>query len=74
MKVTEETLAGLDSLLKEHLEADIVALLAERTGRTSAEALAAYYGTSMPQRIARGKYGIQYLSADYLVEEVIKEL
>lgn len=74
VEVTEKTIQGLDDFLKEQLETDIVANLAERLGLSSAEAIAAYFSTRMPELIANGTYGIQYLSAEYLTDEVIKEL
>lgn len=74
MEVNEETIQGLGDFLKEQLETDIVANLSERLGLSSAEAFAAYFSTQMPELIANGTYGIQYLSADYLTDEVIKEL
>lgn len=72
MNVTEKTLAGLDDFLKEHLEADIIAIIAERRSISPAEAMRLYYGSPLSESIESGTYGMQYLDATYLAEEILK--
>lgn len=74
MNVTRDTLANLDSFLKERLEADIVATVANRLGLSAKRALTLYYDSELAKKINEGKYGEQYLAPEYLAEELIKEL
>ena len=73
MDVTEKTIAGLSGFLKEQQEADIVSIIAQRRGISANEALDLYFGSRIPQLIAEGAYGIQYLSAEYLADEALKD-
>lgn len=73
MKVTKETINKLEPLLKEHLEADIVSELATRLNVTPEEAMRIYFSSGMPEKIESGVYGIQYLSAQYLTEEILNK-
>lgn len=73
MNVTKQTIQELDSFLKEHLEADVVALIAQRLDVASDKALAIYFSSALPEKIENGEHGIQYLSAEYLADEVIRE-
>lgn len=72
MQITERTLEGLDSFLKEHLEADIVARVADSLGIPSAQAMRVYYTSPIAPIVEAGEYGAQYLDASYLADEVIK--
>ena len=74
MEITEKTVAMLGDFLKEQQEADIVVVLAERRSLSADEALAWYFRSSMPRFVGEGTYGMQYLSAEYLAEEVLREL
>ena len=72
MKVGAETLAGLDAFLKEHLEADVIACIAERGGVSASEAMDVYFSSRIAHAIEEGALGLQYLPADYLADEVLK--
>lgn len=74
MNVTKKTLEGLDEFLKEHLEADIVAILVQRLDVSSADALSLYYNSNLSEKINKGEYGIQYLAPEYLADELLKEI
>lgn len=72
MKVSESTIEGLGSFLKEHVEADVVSTVARRLGISAEEALALYFGSELPELVESGKYGVQYLSPEYLADEVLR--
>lgn len=72
MRVTEETLAQLEPLLKEQLEADIISIIAERLEVSPGEAMSVYYRNPLAQQIEEGTWGMQYLDASYLADEVLK--
>lgn len=72
MIVNQQVVDGLDVFLKEHLEADIVAEIARRLNISSERAFSRYFESSLPARIEAGEYGIQYLPADYLADEVLR--
>lgn len=74
MNVTAQTIEGLDAFLKEHLEADIVAQLAEQLDISPAEAMKRYFESPLATAIEEGRYGMQYLDASYLAAEVMKTL
>ena len=72
MRVTEETLAQLEPLLKEQLEADIISIIAERLEVSPGEAMSVYYRNPLARQIEEGAWGMQYLDASYLADEVLK--
>ena len=72
MRVTEETLAQLEPLLKEQLEADIISIIAERLEVSPGEAMSVYYRNPLAHQIEEGAWGMQYLDASYLADEVLK--
>jgi len=67
---TDEKL--LDAMLKESLEKDIINLLSERVSITHREAMDVYYRSELSGQINSGAYGIQYLDARYLVDDLIE--
>ena len=67
---TDEKL--LETMLKESLEKDIINLLSERTRITHREAMDLYYHSELSAQIDSGAYGIQYLDAAYLVEDLLE--
>ena len=71
MNVTGKTVSGLDGFLKEHLEADVIAVIAERRGLSTAETMGVYYASKVAEAVSEGKLGLQYLPADYLADEII---
>lgn len=72
MNVNENTVKSLGSFLIERQEADIVAILARKMNATADEALLTYYASDLALKIEQGELGIQYLSAEYLADEVLK--
>jgi len=62
----------LDAMLKESLEKDIIGLLSERRGVTQREAMDVFYRTELSGQIDSGIYGIQYLDAIYLVDDLLE--
>lgn len=65
---------NLGSFLKEHLEADVIFLLAQQLGVSSEEAMGVYYRSTVAEVVEDGSLGAQYLPASYLADEVLKEL
>ena len=62
----------LDKMLKEALEKDIINLLSERASISQREAMDAFYRSELSGQIDSGSYGIQYLDAAYLVEDLLE--
>ena len=58
-------------LYKERLEEDIISKLAEIKGIGLSDAMDAYYRSRLAKQIDSGAFGIEYLSADYLVDDLI---
>ena len=52
----------------------IILLLADILKISPERALALYYSTKVYQQMSDPKYGLQLMSDDYIVEELIKEL
>ena len=72
MEVTERTVKSLGGFLIERQEADIVACLAEKMNVSAEEALMTYYESDLASLIEQGDLGIQYLSPEYLADEVLR--
>jgi len=62
----------LEAILKESLEKDITTLLAERLEIPVREAMDLYYRSKLSHQIDSGAYGIQYLDAAYLVDDLLE--
>ena len=62
----------LEAILKESLEKDITSLISERTGVSIREAMDIYYRSKLSRQIDGGIYGIQYLDAVYLVDDLLE--
>ena len=71
MVVTAKTLEGLADIRQANLEADITAELASRLGISPKEALEKYYSSPIADMVAKNEYGVQYLDAKYLVDELL---
>ncbi len=71
MKVEPQTIKGLDAFLKEHLEADVVTIIAGELGLSAQDALDVYFNSHIAAMIERGEYGVQYLSPEYLAKEIL---
>lgn len=52
----------------------IIMLLAKALGIDPERALDIYYNTNVYQQMSDPKYGLQLMSDDYIIEELIKEL
>lgn len=52
----------------------IIMLLADKLKISPERALDIYYNTTVYQQISDPKYGLQLMSDDYIIEELIKEL
>ncbi len=64
-------MTDVSSLYKERLEEDIISRLASVKGMELSDAMDSYYRSRLAQQIDKGEFGIQYLSADYLVDDLI---
>ena len=64
-------MTDVTSLYRERLEEDIISKLAAIKRIGLSDAMDAYYRSRLAQQRDNGEFGIQYLSADYLVEDLI---
>ena len=62
----------LEAVLKESLEKDITSLISERIGIPIREAMDIYYQSRLARQIDSGIYGMQYLDAVYLVNDLLE--
>ena len=74
MKVTAETIERLGPLYKERLESALISELSSRLGVDASKAMSLYYGSELARQIDKGAHGIQYLSPNYLVDELLSEI
>ena len=65
-------MTDVSSVYKERLEEDIISKLAAKKGLGLSDAMDAYYRSRLAQQVDSGELGIQYLSADYLAEDIIE--
>lgn len=72
MNITEQTIRQLDELRKEHVEADIIALLSNRLDVPVEKATDMYYRSDLARQINDGSYGIQALDATCLVDDLMR--
>lgn len=70
MTITPQTLTKLETLRKEHLESDLIALIADQYDMTTADAMKLYYSSQLSQQVADGSYGIEQLDARYLLDDL----
>ena len=68
-----DVLAAAERMRLTHLEAQIVDVLAERTGMDAASALDLWYRSDLSSAVERNDYGLQFLDANYLVDELLKQ-
>lgn len=61
---------NLEELLREHLESDIICQIAEQFDVDAVRAMEMYYKSSLAQQVSAGTYGVQYLSAACLVDDL----
>jgi hypothetical protein len=62
----------LESLLKESLEKEIIAIIAHMKEIGVREAIDIYYHSKLSSQIDEGIHGIQYLDAHYLAEDLME--
>lgn len=70
MTITPQTLTKLETLRKEHLESDLIALIADQYDMTAADAMKLYYSSQLSQQVADGSYSIEQLDARYLLDDL----
>ena len=73
MTVTRETIEQVEALRRVNLETDIVQVLAERYGLKPEEALSKYYESELSGMVDRNDFGVQYLDARYLVDQMFPD-
>ena len=71
MTMDAQKAEALELFLREHLDADIVAELSSRFGISVESAMDRYYRSRLAASISEGAFGVQYLSAGYLVEDLL---
>jgi len=59
------------SIYHKELEEEIIAKLADEKGLSLDQAMDVFYRSRLARQISDGLYGIQYLSASYLVFDLI---
>lgn len=70
MTITPQTLSELETLRKEHLESDLITLIAEQYSLSAADAMKLYYSSQLSQQVADGSYGIEQLDVRYLLADL----
>ena len=68
MNMTEEMDTNLEKILRIHLTADIVCLLAEQKHLTPAEAIKLYYESDLARLMDTNEGGVLYYTATDLVD------
>ena len=64
-------MTDVSSIYRQGLEEEIISKLAEVRHIGLSEAMDIYYRSKLAKQIADGDFGIQYLSAAYLVEDLV---
>lgn len=67
----ERTIETIEGMRLTHLEAQIVEIVAGRMGLDAASALDMWYGSDLCRSVELNEFGLQYLDANYLVDELI---
>lgn len=67
----ERTVEGIERLRLTNLEAQAVEEIARRMGVDAGHALDLWYGSELCGAVERNEYGLQYLDANYLVDELL---
>jgi len=63
---------ALESAYRDRLEPDIIAALAARTGLAPRQAMDVYYRSRLAREVGHGEFGLQYLSAEVLADDLIE--
>jgi hypothetical protein len=72
MSDTPDALAALAEWRRIHLEQDVIAALAAKSGLPGDAAMDLYYRSRLAQEVDAGSYGIQYLDGAHLAEDLIE--
>lgn len=72
--IDENTINRIEKLRLTHLEAQIVEEIAARTGMDTAHALDLWYGSDLCESVERNDYGLQFLDAGYLADELLRSV
>jgi hypothetical protein len=67
----ERTIEAIEGMRLTHLEAQIVQIIAGRMNLDAASALAVWYGSDLCRSVELNEHGLQYLDANYLVDELL---
>lgn len=65
-------MTDLEFIYRERLEEEIIAKLAKAGNLSLQAAMDAYYQSRLARQIAEDDTGMRYLSADYLVEDLLE--
>lgn len=70
--VDERTISAIEGLRKTNLDAQIVQVISQRAGLNAQDSLNVYYGSELAPVIERNEYGMQFLDANYLADEILR--
>ena len=65
-------MTDVSSVYRKELDQEIISVLAARKRLSLDAAMDIYYRSRLARQIAKGSHGIEYLSANYLVEDLIE--
>ena len=65
-------MTDVSSVYRKELDQEIISVLAARKGLSLDAAMDIYYRSRLASQMAEGSHGIEYLSANYLVEDLIE--
>ena len=71
MAVDERTIEAIEDIRLTHLEAQIVQIIATRMNLDATSALGVWYGSDLCRSVELNEFGLQYLDANYLVDELM---
>ncbi|MDO4807728.1 MAG: hypothetical protein Q4A07_10820 [Coriobacteriales bacterium] len=67
----ERTIKAIEGMWLTHLEAQVVEIIAGRKGLDANAALGLWYGIDPCRSVELNEFGLQYLDANYLVDELM---
>ena len=70
MNVTQDMVDKLGDVRKVRLEAEIVDELASRLALSPEEAMERYFASDLAKMVEDNEFGVRYLDASYLLDEV----
>ena len=65
-------MTDVSSLYRQKLEEDVISRLAEMKNITLDRAMDIYYRSRLAGQISEGLYGIEYLSPEYLAQDLVE--